>query len=230
MPKIAIINPNTTVSMTNGLRVTVERVAPPGFELLVTQPNTGVASIEGFSDGIKASHALLELTEQIQADGWLVACADDTGVDALREICAGPVMGIGQAAMQAATLLSARYSILTPMQRSVAILENNARRYGLDASLQGVHALNLPVLAIEKNFDLIKQRARQILEKDNSECLVLGCAGFTRFRKPLEDALGIPVIDGVQVGVHWLAGLIHLGLKTSKHCTYNYPEQKTEVL
>ncbi len=230
MPKIAIINPNTTVSMTNGLRVTVDSVAPPGFELLVTQPNTGVASIEGFSDGIKASHALIELTEQIQADGWLVACARDTGVDALTDVCAGPVIGFGQAAMQAATLLSARYSILTPMQRSVAILENNARRYGLDASLQGVHALNLPVLAIEKNFDLIEQKARQILEKDNSECLVLGCAGFTRFRKPLEDALGIPVIDGVQVGVHWLAGLINLGLKTSKHCTYNYPEQKTEVL
>lgn len=229
MPKIAIINPNTTVSMTDSLRVTAERSCPAGFELIVTQPDEGVASIEGFSDGIKASAAMLNRIQSIEADGWLVACADDTGVDALREVLSGPVIGIGQAAMQAASILGARYSIMTPMQRSVTILENNARRYGLNASLGGVHALNIPVLAIEQNTDLLRQRASQILEADHSECLVLGCAGFTRFRKPLEDALGVPVIDGVQVGMHWLAGLISLGLKTSKKCSYDFPELKTEV-
>ncbi|MEC5318698.1 aspartate/glutamate racemase family protein [Brenneria populi subsp. brevivirga] len=228
MPKIAIINPNTTLSMTERLRATAQAVAPAGIELIVTQPQSGVASIEGYADGVKAAYALLERVEQIQADGWLVACADDTGVDALREACAGPVIGIGQAAMQAATLLGARYSILTPMQRSVAILANNARRYGLDGALQGVHALNLPVLDIEENARLTEEKARQIIEKDRSECLVLGCAGFTHFRKPLENALRIPVIDGVQVGLQWLAGLINLGLATSKSCTYNYPESKQE--
>lgn len=229
MPKIAIINPNTTVSMTESLRVTAERSCPAGFELIVTQPDEGVASIEGFSDGIRASSSMLNRIQSIKTDGWLVACADDTGVDALREVVSGPVIGIGQAAMQAATILGARYSIMTPMQRSVTILENNARRYGLSASLQGVHALNIPVLAIEKNVQLLLDKAKQILDADHCECLVLGCAGFTRFRKPLEDALSVPVIDGVQVGMHWLAGLISLDLKTSKRSSYNYPEVKMEV-
>ena len=95
-------------------------------------------------------------------------------MDALRELCSGPVLGIGQAAMQAATLLSLRYSILTPMERSVTILDQNARRYGLDVNLRGVHALNLPVLALEESYALIEARAREVLAQDRSECLVLG--------------------------------------------------------
>lgn len=226
MAKLALINPNTSRSMTDALAVSGRAVLPPDCELLVTQPDTGVASIEGFADGVRASHAVLDLARTIEADGWLIACADDTGVDALREQCAGPVLGIGQAAMQAASLLSLRYSILTPMERSVTILAQNARRYGLDASLRGVHALNLPVLALEESYGLIEQRAREVLAADRSECLVLGCAGFTLFRQPLEQALGIPVIDGVQVGLQWLAGLTRLGLATSKRCSYAYPEIK----
>lgn len=226
MPKLALINPNTSAGMTAALEQSARAVLPPDCELLVTNPATGVPSIEGFADGVQASHALLGLAKTIQADGWLIACADDTGVDALRELCTGPVLGIGQAAMQAATLLSLRYSILTPMERSVTILAHNARRYGLDVNLRGVHALDLPVLALEDGYALILARAREVLAMDRSECLVLGCAGFTRFRQPLEQALGVPVIDGVQVGLQWLAGLTRLGLSTSKHCSYAFPETK----
>ncbi len=226
MAKLALINPNTSAGMTAALEQSARAVLPPDCELLVTNPATGVASIEGFADGVQASHALLGLAREIRADGWLVACADDTGVDALRELCTGPVLGIGQAAMQAATLLSLRYSILTPMERSVTILEQNARRYGLDVNLRGVHALNLPVLALEESYALIEARAREVLAQDRCECLVLGCAGFTLFRQPLEQALGVPVIDGVQVGLQWLAGLTRLGLATSKRCSYAFPETK----
>ena len=76
--------------------------------------------LKGFPMALKASHAL-ELTNQFEADGWLVAPADDTGVDALREICR-PCHGNWSGCHAGPpALLSARYSILTPMQRSVAI-------------------------------------------------------------------------------------------------------------
>jgi Asp/Glu/hydantoin racemase len=38
----------------------------------------------------------------------------------------------------------------------------------------------------------------------------MGCAGMARHRKPLEDALGIPVIDPTQAAVTMALGVVQL--------------------
>jgi Asp/Glu/hydantoin racemase len=43
--------------------------------------------------------------------------------------------------------------------------------------------------------------ARQLKEKDGAEAVVMGCAGMARHRRPLEEALGVPVIDPTQAAV-----------------------------
>ena len=42
---------------------------------------------------------------------------------------------------------------------------------------------------------------RALKEQDGANAIVMGCAGMARHRKPLEDALGIPVIDPTQAAV-----------------------------
>ena len=39
----------------------------------------------------------------------------------------------------------------------------------------------------------------------------MGCAGMARHRRPLEDALGIPVIDPTQAAVTMALGAVQLG-------------------
>ena len=49
MAKLALINPNTSAGMTAALEQSARAVLPPDCELLVTNPSTGVASIESYN-------------------------------------------------------------------------------------------------------------------------------------------------------------------------------------
>jgi len=41
----------------------------------------------------------------------------------------------------------------------------------------------------------------KLKDDDGAEAIVMGCAGMARHRRPLEEALGIPVIDPTQAAV-----------------------------
>ncbi|PSW20202.1 hypothetical protein C9I98_09100 [Photobacterium sanctipauli] len=230
--RIMVINPNTTTSFTDTIQKSCERYISAGTELIVTNPSKGVASIEGSSDGIKAAYHLVELIEANEGqgiDGYVVACFDDTGLQAAREVTSAPVVGIGEASLHMASLISARYSVVTTLQRSVSILQDNASTYGLDKRCQGIHAVNLPVLALEDKalaFEAMLKRSKEILEQDKSECIILGCGGMSGMSEPLSEALGVPVIDGTAAGIKLIEALVGMKLQTSKACTYAYPNKK----
>jgi allantoin racemase len=46
---------------------------------------------------------------------------------------------------------------------------------------------------------------------DSANAIVMGCAGMAPHRKPLEDALGIPVIDPTQAAVTMAIGAVQVG-------------------
>jgi Asp/Glu/hydantoin racemase len=49
---------------------------------------------------------------------------------------------------------------------------------------------------------------RQLRDEDGAEAVIMGCAGMARHRRPLEDALGIPVIDPTQAAVTMAFGAL----------------------
>jgi Asp/Glu/hydantoin racemase len=49
---------------------------------------------------------------------------------------------------------------------------------------------------------------RALREQDGAMSIVMGCAGMARHRKPLEEALGIPVIDPTQAAVAMAVGTL----------------------
>ena len=51
---------------------------------------------------------------------------------------------------------------------------------------------------------------RMLVQQDGADVVVMGCAGMARHRKPLEDALGIPVIDPTQAAVTMAIGAVQL--------------------
>jgi len=207
--------------------------ALPTTQLIVTNPTLGVKSIEGASDGLNSAYHMIELIKKSELEGvqgYVIACFDDTGLAAAREIAKGPVIGIGEASMHIASLLGAKFSIITTLQRSVAIIESNAKVYGfLGACCQGVHALNLPVLDLDNNqkgYTKMLAKAQQVVKNDHAECLVLGCGGMTEWGVKLSNDLGIPVVDGVTSGLKLVESLLALGLSTSKKITYAFPIEK----
>ena len=233
---IVVINPNTTAAMTARIAATAKIVAQPGTNIIAIQPSAGPASIEGYADEAMAIPHMLEAMYAQQAkdpavSGYVIACFDDTGLDAARCILDAPVVGIGEAACHMASLLTARFSVVTTLSRSVSPIEHNLAKYGLASRCARVRAAEVAVLDLEDTasdaYAHISNEIRLALKEDRAEAIVLGCAGMTDLAARLSQEHGVPVIDGVGAAVKLIESLAALGLTTSKRVTYARPLPKT---
>jgi allantoin racemase len=79
----------------------------------------GPASIEGFYDVAFAVPGLIQaLLEAPDADAGIIACFDDTGLDAARSVARFPVVGICEAALVTAGQLAKRIAMLFPLRKA----------------------------------------------------------------------------------------------------------------
>src|SRR6478609_6149596 len=148
--KILIVNPNTTVSMTETIGGAARAVAAPGTEITAVTSAMGPASIEGFYDEAFAVPGLIQaFLSAGDADAGIIACFDDTGLDAARSAAPFPVIGICEAALVTAGQLAKRIAIITTLPRSIVPLEDLVRRYGFAERVR-VSAYNVAVLDLEK--------------------------------------------------------------------------------
>ncbi|MGE9552023.1 allantoin racemase [Erwinia amylovora] len=231
---VQVINPNTSVAMTRTIGEAARAVAGPATEILAVCPSQGVPSIEGHFDEAIAAIGVLE---QVKAGreqgvcGHVIACFGDPGLLAARELAQGPVVGIAEAAMHMATMVATRFSIVTTLPRTVIIARHLLQQYGFEHHCAALHAINLPVLALEDGSGLAQEKVReaciQAKHLDGSGAIVLGCGGMATLARELTLELGIPVIDGVGAAVKMVESLVALGLSTSKHGDLDYPIRKT---
>lgn len=224
--KILVVNPNTTVSMTNKIAAAARAVARPDTEVVAANSQNGPASIQGFLDVATCVPGLLEeVKRHPDVDAIVIACFDDTGLDAVRCMVPVPVVGIGEAAFHAASLVATKFSVVTTLSRSVPGLENNLRRYGLAQKCVRVRATDIPVLKLEEGDPAtlfkIRSEIRDAIEHDNAEAIVLGCAGMADLMAHLSGEFGLPVIDGVAAGLTFAEALVNSGLRTSKIGAYS---------
>lgn len=223
--KLLVVNPNTTASMTAKIATAARAVARSGTEIVATQPTSGPASIQGFHDIALSLSGLLAVAERHgDVDAVVVACFDDTGVDALRCIFDGPVIGIGEAAFHAASLVSCRFSVVTTLARSVPGLQDNLDRYGLSRRCASIRATEVPVLQIETDparaEALVAAAVAEAVAADHADAIVLGCAGMADLNTRLSRRFGLPVIDGVACAVTMAEALVAAGIATSKAGAY----------
>ncbi len=224
--KLLVVNPNSTVSMTEKIAAAARAIAHPDTEIVAATSLGGPPCIQGYLDAAICVPPLLEEAGRHKdVDAIIVGCFDDTGVDALRCAFSVPVMGIGEAAYHAASMIAAKFSVVTTLARSVPGLEANLQRYGLARKCARVRATDIPVLQLEEGdratIDRIRTEIRLAIRDDGAEAIVLGCAGMADLMARLSDEFGLPVIDGVACGVGLAQALVQTGLRTSKIGAYS---------
>jgi allantoin racemase len=231
--RIHVVNPNATASMTAKIAAAARRAAPAGVEIVAVTNPDAPASIEGHVDGALAAPGLLRAIADAEAagvDAHVIACFDDTGLDAARALAAAPVIGIGEAAYHVASLIAGRFSVVTTLSISVPILEDNLRRYGLIERCARVRASGVPVLALEEPGSNARERISAeigaAIAEDRAEAIVLGCAGMADLARLLAQKHGVPVVDGVAAAVKLAESLVGLGLSTSKSDGWAFPRSK----
>jgi allantoin racemase len=232
--KIKVINPNTTSSMTETIADAARAVAAPGTEIIAATSKSGAVSIEGHYDEAMSIIGLVDaINERPEADAYIIACFGDPGLLAAREIATGPVLGIAEAAMHAASFIATGFSIVTTLERTRIIAEHLVRNYGMEHHCRRVRATDIPVLELEKPNSnaraMILAECERAIVEDGSGAIVLGCAGMADLNRYLENKLGVPVIDGVTAAIKFAEALVGLGLKTSKRGDLAYPLHKPYI-
>lgn len=216
--RFAVINPNSTVSMTEKIAAAARAAAGPGIEILARTCHASPPAIQGAEDGALAEpHVLAEVAaaEADGADACIIACFDDTALPEARRRAKVPVVGIGQAGFHAAMLLAERFSVVTTLSVSVPVIEDNLRLYGMASACARVRASEVPVLELERpgsdaRATVSSEIGRALLE-DGVGAIVLGCAGMADLAAGLAAEHGVPVIDGVAAATGLVRTLMDLG-------------------
>lgn len=227
--RILLVNPNTTASMTEKAALAAQAVAAAGTDIISVTSRMGPVSIEGHYDGAFAIPGLLSELKEQQAGGYdaaVIACFDDTGLDAARSFADVPVLGLCESAVATAGFLAQRFTVVTTLERSRVLIENLVRRYGMGERAK-VRASDIPVLELENAasgaIGKLRAEIERALREDGAEAIVLGCAGMTDLARELQATYGVPVVDGVAAAVKQAEALVSLGLTTSKRGSYASP-------
>src|ERR1700710_2296748 len=227
--KILIVNPNTTASMTATIAAAARAVAAAGTEISRVTSSMGPVSIEGFYDEAFAVPGLIQaFLNAPDADAGIIACFDDTGLDAARSVSPFPVVGICEAALVTAGQIAKRIAVITTLPRSIVPLEELVRRYGFAERVR-VTSCNVAVLDLERpDSGAAEKLDAEIVRalEQGAEAIVLGCAGMADLAATLSRKFGIPVIDGVAAAVKQAGALGGLKLQTSRRGAYAFPAAK----
>lgn len=231
--RIMVINPNTSLSMTHHIRDALEPIKRSDTELTVLCPEHGPITIECEYDEIYASANMLPLVKKANQEGYdavVIACFSDPGLAAAREISAIPVVGIQEATLHVACMLGAKFTIVTNRRQRIPHKHEQARKLGLESKLASVRPLQMSVAEADAEPDRAKKRiievARQAVEQDGAEVIVLGCAGMAGYSADVERELGVVVLDPSSVALKIAEALADLKRGHSRVGLYAPPPEK----
>ena len=201
MARILVINPNSSLACSAGISLALApfRFAD-GPALDVMTLADGPPAIYSWRDWHAVVEPMCRLVEASDADVFVIACASDPGIEAVRTVTSRPVLGIFRSAVAAAVARAERFGVIALVESSKARHRAALRAIGLEDRLAGEVAMNVSLDAL---LDPDAARAALIsagreLAAMGAETIILGCTGMAHHRTAVRDAVGLPVIDPVQ--------------------------------
>jgi allantoin racemase len=228
--KLLIINPNGLASDSVAIGETARRYGSVSTEIVTVHPPRATHAMGAYGAIARSTEAVLYLVRErgTQFDAFVIACFEDPGLYAAREAIAAPVFGIAESAMLMACTLGHTFSIITTPARYRPITTNQVSLYGLERRCASVRTVDLPDdIVVEDDaatHAMLLAECRRALDEDGAEVLILGCSKLSRFDKPLERELGVPVLDGVACAVKLAEASVGYGLRTSKRLGFAAPD------
>ena len=204
MARVLIINPNCSADCSAGIDAAITPFRFAGGPVLeIATLTEGPPAIYSWRDWHAVVEPLCRLIERDSADGFVIACASDPGIEAVRSVTDRPVFGVFRAAVATAVALTERFGVIAIVEASKARHGLALRSMGLADRLAGEVALNV---TMETLLDPDEARARLIaaareLAMNGAGAIILGCTGMAHHRAAIADAVGLPVIEPCQAGV-----------------------------
>jgi Asp/Glu/hydantoin racemase len=216
MARILVINPNCSAACSDGIAQAIAAFRFSGGPVLdVATLTDGPPAIYTWRDWHGVVEPLCRLVERETADAYVIACASDPGVEAVRTATSRPVFGVFRSAVAVAVARAERFGVIAIVEASKPRHRAALRAMGLEDRLAAEVALNV---TMETLLQPDAARARlisgaRLLVEAGAETVILGCTGMAHHRPAIEDAVGIPVIEPCQAAAALAVGTVLAGFQ-----------------
>jgi len=189
--KILVINPNSTETVTEGLRESLDAFADEADIECCTLPD-GPFGIESDDDIEVVKPLIVDRFEQSpEYDAYVIACYSDQALEECRRRFDQPVFGIQQSAIETAARGGRRFGVLALSDESIKRHIKRILALGFSDQHAGELALDITVDEAANDPDTLEKVIKQgrcLIEQQGAESLVLGCAGMAALRRSAEQA------------------------------------------
>jgi allantoin racemase len=211
MARILVINPNCSEACSAGISSALAPYRLPGGPILdVSNLREGPPAIVSWRDWYVVVDPMCRLVERSDADVYVIACASDPGIEAVRSVTSRPVLGIFRSAVATAVARAERFGVIALVDASKARHRQALRAMGLEDRLAAEIALNVPMdtlLDPEAARTAIVAAARGLAEM-GAETVILGCTGMAHHARAVREAIRLPVIEPVQAAAALAVGMV----------------------
>jgi allantoin racemase len=211
MARILVINPNCSEACSAGISAALDPFRFAGGPVLdVATLNEGPPAIYSWRDWHAVVDPMCRLVERSQADVYVIACASDPGIEAVRTVTSRPVLGIFRSAVATAVARAERFGVIALVDSSKARHRQALRAMGLEDRLAGEVALNvsMDVLLDPLAAQAALVAAARELAAMGAETLILGCTGMAHHAAVLRQEINLPVIEPAQAAASLAVGML----------------------
>lgn len=216
-PTIIVINPNSNEGVTAGIDAALEPLrlsGGPAIRALTLKE--GPPGIQSQHDVESVTLPLARLAKSLEAEAsaFVIACFSDPGLHVVREAVKRPVLGIAECGVLTALTMGHSFGVIAILDTSIPRHLRLWGAMGITDRLAGELAIGLTVAELadrERTLKRMIETGRRLRDERQASTIVMGCAGMAVFRDPLQDALGIPVIEPTQAAATMALGRVRLG-------------------
>ena len=216
-PSILVINPNCTEAMTRGIDDACAPLRMPGGPAIETATlKEGPPGIETQQhvDGLIPPLTAFVRKNEAKHAAFVIACYSDPGIFSVREVTKKPVLGIAECGVLTALTLGHKFGVLAILEKSIPRHLRYLGALGVMDRLAAELAIGLGVTELaDENRALgrMAQVGTTLRDAHGANVIVMGCAGMARYRKALQRAVGVPVVEPTQAAVAMAIGRVRLG-------------------
>jgi Asp/Glu/hydantoin racemase len=216
MDRILVINPNSSDAVTRGID---EACAPlrmaggPAIECVTLEEGPPGIETQQHVDSVVAPLVRWVTEREREYAAFVIACYSDPGLHSLREVTRKPVLGISESGILTALTLGQKFGVIAILRQSIPRHLRYLGALGVADRLAGELPVGLRVTELadeRKTLGRMVEVGRALRDEHGADVVVMGCAGMARYRKPLQDEIGVPVVEPTQAAVAMAIGRVRL--------------------
>jgi allantoin racemase len=230
--RILLLNPNTSVGVTERMCALARAVAAPSTEIVPMTAPRGVPYIATRAEALIGAAVALEMLAEAHetVDAVIVAAFGDPGLGGLRELAAVPMVGLAEAAMLTACMLGRRFAIVSFARALGPWYEECVEWHGLRSRLATIRLADAAFTSVtrvqDEMADAIVEVANRTVTEDGADVVILAGAPLAGLAGKIAERVPVPLVDGVAAAVRQAETLIHLRPRKATAGSYRRPDPK----